>query len=60
MKESFIVTQVSREDLETIGYDTSKVSDDSYVEHWMLCWEYGYLSHLDKKGTGYARAFYKE
>jgi hypothetical protein len=29
MKESFIVTQVSREDLETIGYDTSEVSDDT-------------------------------
>ena len=29
MKESFIITQVSREDLETIGYDTSEVSDDT-------------------------------
>jgi len=29
MKESFIVTQVSREDLEEIGYDTSEVSDDT-------------------------------
>lgn len=29
MKESFIITQVSREDLEAIGYDTSKVSDDT-------------------------------
>lgn len=29
MKESFIVTQVSREDLEAIGYDTSEVSDDT-------------------------------
>lgn len=29
MKESFIVTEVSREDLEAIGYDTSEVSDDT-------------------------------
>ena len=29
MKESFIITQVSREDLEEIGYDTSEVSDDT-------------------------------
>lgn len=29
MKESFIITQVSREDLESIGYDTSEVSDDT-------------------------------
>ena len=29
MKETFIVTQVSREDLEAIGYDTSEVSDDT-------------------------------
>lgn len=29
MKESFIITQVSREDLEAIGYDTSEVSDDT-------------------------------
>lgn len=29
MKESFIITEVSREDLEAIGYDTSEVSDDT-------------------------------
>ena len=28
MKESFIITEVSREDLETLGFDTSKVSDE--------------------------------
>lgn len=29
MKESFIITEVSREDLEDIGFDTSKVSDET-------------------------------
>ena len=27
MKESFVISEVSREDLEEIGYDTSEVSD---------------------------------
>ena len=29
MKESFVITEVSREDLEEIGFDTSKVSDEA-------------------------------
>ena len=29
MKESFVITEVSREDLEEIGFDTSKVSDET-------------------------------
>lgn len=29
MKESFVITEVSREDLEGIGFDTSKVSDET-------------------------------
>lgn len=29
MKESFIITEVSREDLEELGYDTSEVSDET-------------------------------
>ena len=29
MKESFIITEVSREDLEGIGFDTSNISDDT-------------------------------
>jgi hypothetical protein len=29
MKESFVVTRVSREDLEALGYDTSEVSDET-------------------------------
>lgn len=29
MKESFVITSVSREDLEEIGFDTSKVSDET-------------------------------
>lgn len=28
MKESFVITSVSRGDLETLGYDTSEVSDE--------------------------------
>ena len=27
MKESFVITEVSREDLEELGYETSEVSD---------------------------------
>ena len=29
MKESFVITSVSREDLEEIGFDTSEVSDET-------------------------------
>lgn len=29
MKESFVITEVSREDLEGLGYNTSKVSDET-------------------------------
>lgn len=29
MKESFVITEVSREDLEELGYDTSEVSDET-------------------------------
>lgn len=29
MKESFVITRVSREDLEALGFDTSEVSDDT-------------------------------
>ena len=29
MKKSFIISEVSREDLEEIGYDTSEVSDET-------------------------------
>ena len=29
MKESFVITEVSREDLEEIGFDTSEVSDET-------------------------------
>ena len=29
MKESFVITEVSREDLEEIGFDASKVSDET-------------------------------
>ena len=28
MKESFVITSVSRDDLEALGYDTSEVSDE--------------------------------
>lgn len=28
MKESFVITSVSREDLKALGYDTSEVSDE--------------------------------
>ena len=29
MKESFVISEVSREDLEELGYDTSEASDDT-------------------------------
>ena len=29
MKESFVITEVSREDLEELGFDTSEVSDET-------------------------------
>ena len=29
MKESFVITEVSREDLEELGYDTSEISDET-------------------------------
>ena len=29
MKESFVISEVSREDLEEIGFDTSEVSDET-------------------------------
>ena len=29
MKESFVISEVSREDLDELGYDASKVSDDT-------------------------------
>lgn len=29
MKESFVITEVSREDLEELGYDTSEVPDET-------------------------------
>ena len=29
MKESFVISEVSREDLEELGYDTSLVSDET-------------------------------
>lgn len=29
MKESFVITKVSREDLDELGYDASEVSDDT-------------------------------
>ena len=29
MRESFVITKVSREDLEEIGFDTSEVSDET-------------------------------
>jgi hypothetical protein len=29
MKESFVISEVSREDLEEVGFDTSKVSDET-------------------------------
>ena len=32
MKESFVISEVSREDLEEIGFDTSEVPDET-MEH---------------------------
>lgn len=29
MKDSFVISKVSREDLEALGFDTSEVSDDT-------------------------------
>ena len=29
MKESFVISEISREDLEEIGFDTSEVSDET-------------------------------
>lgn len=29
MKESFVISEVSREDLDELGYDASKVSDET-------------------------------
>ncbi len=29
MKESFVISEVSREDLEELGFDTSEVSDET-------------------------------
>ena len=29
MKESFVISEVSREDLEEVGFDTSEVSDET-------------------------------
>ena len=29
MKESFVISEISREDLETLGYNASKVSDET-------------------------------
>lgn len=29
MKDSFVISEVSREDLEEVGFDTSKVSDET-------------------------------
>jgi len=29
MKKSFVITEVSREDLEELGFDTSEVSDET-------------------------------